>query len=104
MGAGEFNTVSLLPVDYSVELLKLGLTFNVINVKAPEYLKTNVEMIHHRYHTKASNLVCVIPRVNVSWQTSFFYTSICFGNNLPIEIINVNLKPVLLKKCNHHSI
>jgi len=38
------NVRSLLySVEYRVEQLKLGHMFNIINVKAPEYLRTNVE-------------------------------------------------------------
>ena len=39
--------VGLLPVDYRVEQLKLVNMFNIINVKAPEYLTTNV-LIHNK--------------------------------------------------------
>ena len=42
VGANEFKTVGLLAVNYRVEQLKLGHMFNIINVKAPEYLRTNV--------------------------------------------------------------
>ena len=56
VGANEFKTVNLLPLDYRVEQLKLGHVFNIINVQAPEYLRINVEMVHHRYPTRASNL------------------------------------------------
>ena len=34
VGANEFKTVALLPVDYRVEELKLGYTFNIIIVQA----------------------------------------------------------------------
>ena len=44
-----FKTDGLLPVYFRVEQLKLGHMFNIVNVNAPEYLRTNVEMIHHRY-------------------------------------------------------
>ena len=47
VGANEFKTVGLLPVEYRVQQLKLGYMFNIINLKAPEYLRTNVEMVHH---------------------------------------------------------
>ena len=46
-----------------------GHMFNIINLKAPEYLRTNVEMVHRRYPTRASNLACVFPRVKGSGQT-----------------------------------
>ena len=59
--ANEFKIVGLLHVDYKAEQLKLVPVFNIINVKAPEYLRTNVEMIHHRFLTRASDLACVIP-------------------------------------------
>ena len=55
------KTVGLLPVEYRVEQLKLGHVFNIINITAPAYLRTNVEMVQHRYHTRASKLACVIP-------------------------------------------
>ena len=73
VGANEFKTVGLLPVECRVEQLKLGHMFNIINLKAPKYLRTNVEMVHHRYPTRASNLACVIPRVKGSGQTSFLF-------------------------------
>ena len=66
VSANEFKTVGLLPVECRVEQLKLGHMFNIINLKAPEYLRTNVEMVHHRYPIRASNLACVIPRVKGS--------------------------------------
>ena len=68
---------ALLPVECRVEQLKLGHIFNIINLKAPEYLRTNVEMVHH----KASNLACVIPRVKGSGQTSFFIPAYTTGTN-----------------------
>ena len=58
VGANKFKTLGLLPVDYRVEQLKLAYMLNIINVKAPEYFGTNVEMVHHRYPTRASNLAC----------------------------------------------
>ena len=61
IGAHEFETVGLLPVDYRVEQLKLGHMFSIINVQAPEYLRTHFGMVHHRYHTRAINLACVVP-------------------------------------------
>ena len=51
VGANEFKTVGLLPFEYRVEQLKLGHMVNIINVKAPEYLRTNVEMVQHRSPT-----------------------------------------------------
>ena len=60
VGANEFKTVGLLPVECRVEQLKLGHMFNIINLTAPAYLRTNVEMVHHRYPTRASNLACVL--------------------------------------------
>ena len=98
VGANEFKTVGLLPVECRVEQLKLCHMFNIINLTAPAYLRTNVEMVHHRYPTKASNLACVIPKVKGSGQTSFFYSSICHWNKLPNEISNVKLKSVLEKR------
>jgi len=41
---------------------------NVINVQAPEYIRTNVEMVHHIYPTRAIYLACVIPRVKGAGQ------------------------------------
>ena len=87
-----FHVGALLHFDYRVKQLKLGHMFNIINVKAPAYLRTNVEMVHHIYHTNASNLAGVIPRVKGSGQTSFFYTSICQWNNLPNEIKQCQFK------------
>ena len=55
VGANELKTVDLPPVECGVEQLKLGHMFNVINLKAPDYLRTNVEMVHHRYPTRTSN-------------------------------------------------
>ena len=81
VGANEFKTVGLLPVEYRVEQLKLGHMFNIINIKVQEYLRTNVEMVHHRYPTRASNLACVIPRVKGSGQTSFFIPAYATGTN-----------------------
>ena len=72
VAADEFKAVGLFPVDYRVEQLKLGHMFNIINVQAPEYLRTNVEMVNHRYPTRASNLACVSPRVKDSGQSSSF--------------------------------
>ena len=46
VGTNEFKTVGLLPVDCRVEQLKLGHLFNIINVQAPEYVRTNGELIH----------------------------------------------------------
>ena len=43
--ANEFKTVGLLSVDHRVEQLQLGHMFNIINVKATEYLRTNVETL-----------------------------------------------------------
>ena len=63
VGANEFKTVGLLPVDCRVEQLKLGHMFNIINVQAPEYLRANVEMVYHRYPPRANHLACVSPRV-----------------------------------------
>ena len=60
VGANEFKTVGLLHVECRVEQLKLGHMCNIINLTAPSYLRTNVEMVHHRYPTRASNLACVI--------------------------------------------
>ena len=37
VGANEFKTDGLLPVECRVEQLKLGHMFNIINLKAPEY-------------------------------------------------------------------
>ena len=51
VGASEFNTVCLLPFNYGVEQLKLDHMFNTKNVKATEYLRTNVEIVHHIYPT-----------------------------------------------------
>ena len=45
--------------------------FNVIIVKAPEYLRTHVEMVQLRYPTRAGNTVCIMPRVKGCGQTSF---------------------------------
>ena len=55
--------------------------FNLFKFKAPEYLRTNVEMVHHRYSTRASNLACVIPRVKGSGQTSLFIPAYATGTN-----------------------
>ena len=49
VGATELKTVGFLLVDYRVKLLKLGHMFNIINIQAPEYLRTNVEMVHYTY-------------------------------------------------------
>ena len=98
VGANEFKTVGLLPVECRVEQLKLGHMFNIINLKAPEYLRINVEMVHHRYPTRASNLACVIPRVKGSGQTSFFYSSVCHWNKLPTEIKQCQVKDSFRKK------
>ena len=54
VGANEFKAVDLFPVYYRVEQLKLCHLFNIINIQAPEHLRTNVDMIHHRYPTRAS--------------------------------------------------
>ena len=81
VGANEFKNVGLLPVEYLVEQLKLGHMFIIINLKAPEYLRTNVEMVYHRYPTRASNYTCVIPRVKGSGQTSFFIPAYATGTN-----------------------
>ena len=78
VGVNEFKTVGLLPVECRVEQLKVGHMFNIINLKAPEYLRTNVEMVHP---TRASNLACVIPRVKGSGQTSFFILAYATGTN-----------------------
>ena len=43
VGANEFKAVGLLPVDCRIEQLKVGHMFNIINVQAPEYLRTHVE-------------------------------------------------------------
>ena len=88
----------LLPVECRVEQLKLGHMFNIINLTAPAYLRTNVEMVHHRYPTRASNLACVIPKVKGSGQTSFFYSSICHWNKLPTEIKQCKVKISFRKK------
>ena len=37
VGANEFKTVGLLPVEYRVEQLKLGHMVNIINLTAPEF-------------------------------------------------------------------
>jgi hypothetical protein len=98
VGANEFKTVGLIRVDYRVEQLKLGHVFYIINVKAPEYIRTNIEMVHHRYPTRASHLACVTPRAKGSGQTSFFYTHICHWNILPIELIQCKSKTSFRKK------
>ena len=93
--------MNLRPLVYSqlirVEQLKLGHMFNIINVKAPEYLRTNVQMLHHRYIKRASKLACVIPRVKGSGQTSFLYASICHLDNLPTELKQCQSKTSLKK-------
>jgi len=66
VGTNEFKTVGLLPVECRVNQLKQGQIFNIINLKVPAYFRTNVEMVHHRYPTRASNLTCVISRVKGS--------------------------------------
>ncbi len=97
MGANEFKTVGLIRVDYRVEQLKLGM-FNIINLQALEQLRRNIEMVHHRYPTRASHLACVTPLAKGSGQTSFFYTHICHWNNLPIELIQCKSKTSFRKK------
>ena len=59
----------------------MGHMFNILNLKAPEYVRTNVEMVHHRYPTRASNLAYVIPRVKGAGQTSFFIPTDATGTN-----------------------
>ena len=81
VGGIGFKVVVLLPVKYRVEQLKVGHMFDIIKVKVPAYLTTNVKMVHHRYLTKPSNLACVIPRVKVCRQKPFLYTVICHWNN-----------------------
>ena len=49
-GANEYKTVGLLPVEYHIEQLQLGHIFNIINVKAPAYLRTNGEMEPATWH------------------------------------------------------
>ena len=70
--------------------------FNIINLMAPSYLRTNVDRVHHRYTTRASNLACV----KGSGQTSFFYSSICHWNKLPTEIRECKVKNSFRKKGN----
>ena len=67
--------------EYRVDQLKLRLMFNMINLKTPDYLRTNVEIVHPRYTTRASNLACVIQRVKGSGETSFFF------QHMPLEQI-----------------
>ena len=69
-----------------------------INLMAPAYLRTNVEMVHHRYPTRASNLACVIPKVKGSGQTSFFIPAYATGTNCLLKLSNVKLKSVLEKR------
>ena len=71
VGANKFKTVGLLAIDYRLEQLKMVHMFNIINVQVSEYLRTNVEMVHHQYHSIATILAYVIPRVKGSGQTSF---------------------------------
>ena len=105
VGANKCKTVGLLPVECRVEQLKLDHMFNIINLKAPEYLRKNVEMVHHRYPTRVSNLSCVIPRVKGSGQTSFFILTYATGTNkLPTEIKQCQVKKSFRKKGNNPTV
>ena len=52
VGPNEFKTVSLVPVDYTVEK-QLGNMFNTINVMVSGYLKAYIELVHHGYPHKS---------------------------------------------------
>ena len=58
VGVNEFKFVGLLPVEYRVEKLKFGHMYNIINGNAPDYLKTNIDMVRnqHLHSTRASDL------------------------------------------------
>ena len=93
VGVNEFKFVGLLPFEYRVEQLKLGHMYNSINGNATYYLRANIDMVRNQneYSTRASDLSCVIPRVNGSGRTSFLHTSLCLWNNLPLQPKNVAL-------------
>ena len=48
--------------------------FNIINLKAREYLRTNVEMVYHKFSTRGSNLACVIPVLKIfTYELLYYY-------------------------------
>ena len=85
----EFKYVGLLPVEYRVQKLKFGHMYNIINGNAPDYLRTNIDMVRnqHLYSTRARDLdeVC-------------FYIDICQWNNLPLATKQCHSKKNLKMK------
>ena len=84
VGATEFSNVSMLPVHFRVDQLKLNHMFNVINSHCPEYFKCDISTLSLSGHnTKSGNRACVVPRVNSFGAKSFFYSALKVWNSLP---------------------
>ncbi len=104
IGVNEFKRVNLLPVHYRVEQLKLGHMYNILNGNAPVYMSCNINMVQntHSHGTRVSFSSCMVPRVEIFGSKSFYYTSICHWNDLPLSIKQCTSKDNFKKSIKAH--
>jgi hypothetical protein len=89
-----------LPLESRVDQLKLNHMFDILNDRAPGYMKNHIDMVYNQqsYNTRASVMSRKIPRVNNTARSTFFYTGICLWNILPLEIKRIESKNVFKKQ------
>lgn len=95
IGSHEFKLVGMLPVALRVDQLKLNLTHNIINDRAPTYFSEYYRSTRERHSigTRWSTTSLQIPSVNSYGDSSFYYTSVILWNELPSHFKNLRSKP-----------
>ena len=64
---------------------------NVVNDHAPDYLCSNMKMVHtqHNHNARASVRSCKVPRVQNAASSTFIYTGMLLWSSLPPVIIKL---------------
>ena len=86
IGALEFSSLGLLPVEKRVEQLKLNHMFNVYHRVAPSYIISEFQPSNSTYETRRNTSTFILPSVKSFGINSLAYTGAKLWNMLPVSV------------------
>ena len=90
VGVNEFKAVTMLPVNYRVDQLKLNLMFNINHGMAPSYIFSSRVRDQHSIGTRSREYDVVVPRVRGPGSSTFAFTAAKLWNALPANIQRID--------------
>ena len=89
VGVNEFKCVNMLPVNYTVDQLKLHLMFSITHRMAPSYIPPRVRD-QHSIGTRSMEYDVAVPRVQGTGSSTFAFTAAKLWNALPDNIQSID--------------